>query len=102
LTGDALQLKHSRDLISTAVTMGTVQVTPDGNPLILLADAQTTGGYPRIAQVIDVDFAILAQKRPGDKISFLMVDPDIAESLYILNDEQLSRLEKTIQSKTGV
>jgi antagonist of KipI len=79
-----------------------VQVTPDGNPLILLADAQTTGGYPRIAQVIDVDFSILAQKRPGDKISFLMVNPDIAESLYILNDEQLSRLEKTIESKTGI
>jgi antagonist of KipI len=102
LSGDALQLKHNRDLISSAVTMGTVQVTPDGNPLILLADSQTTGGYPRIAQVIDVDFSILAQKRPGDKISFLMVNPDIAESLYILNDEQLSKLEKTIQSKTGV
>ena len=102
LSGNALQLKHKKEMISTAVMMGAVQVTPDGNPLILLADAQTTGGYPRIAQVIDVDFSILAQKRPGDKISFLMVNPDIAESLYILNDEQLSRLEKTIESKTGI
>ncbi len=102
LSGNALQLKHHREMISTAVMMGTVQVTPDGNPLILMADAQTMGGYPRIASVIDVDFSILAQKRPADKISFSVVDPDIAESFYINNEEQLSRLEKTIQSKTGV
>jgi antagonist of KipI len=102
LSGNALQLKHQKEMISSAVVMGAVQVTPDGNPLILLSDAQTTGGYPRIAQVIDVDFSILAQKRPGDKISFLLVNPDIAESLYILNDEQLSRLEKTIESKTAI
>ena len=70
LSGNALQLRHKKELISTAVMMGTIQVTPDGNPLILLADAQTTGGYPRLAQVIEVDFPVLAQKRPGDKISF--------------------------------
>jgi antagonist of KipI len=101
LSGNALQLKHTQEMISTAVTMGTIQVTPDGNPLILLADAQTTGGYPRIAQVIEVDFPILAQKRPGDKISFTKVNPDIASSLFIQHEEQLHRLEKTIQSKTG-
>ena len=101
LSGNALQLKHKKELISTAVMMGTVQVTPDGNPLILLADAQTTGGYPRIAQVIEVDIPVLGQKRPGDKISFFMANPDIAEALYIKQEEELARLEKTIQSKTG-
>ncbi len=82
--------------------MGTVQVTPDGNPLVLMADAQTTGGYPRIAQVAEVDCSLLAQKRPGDKISFVVVNPDIAEALYLENEEQLARIEKTIQSKTGI
>jgi antagonist of KipI len=51
--------------------------------------------------VIEVDFPILAQKRPGDKISFTMVNPDIASSLFVQHEEQLHRLEKTIQSKTG-
>lgn len=102
LSGNALQLKHAQEMISTAVVMGTIQVTPDGNPLILLADAQTTGGYPRIAQVIEVDFPILAQKRPEDKINFIMVNPDIASSLYIDHERELNRLEKIIQSKTGV
>jgi antagonist of KipI len=102
LSGNALQLKQKKDMISTAVCMGTVQVTPDGNLLVLMADAQTTGGYPRIAQVAEVDCSLLAQKRPGDKISFVMVNPDIAEALYIENEEQFSRIEKTIQSKTGI
>lgn len=102
LSGNALQLKHAKEMISTAVMMGTVQVTPDENPLILLADAQTTGGYPRIAQVIEVDFPVLAQKRPGDKIGFVLVEPDIAESLFISNEKQLLRLEKAVQSKIGI
>ena len=49
-------------MISTAVSRGTIQVTPDRNPIILMADAQTTGGYPRIAQVIEADIDKLAQK----------------------------------------
>ncbi len=102
LSGGPLLLTQQKEMISTAVSMGTVQVTPDGNPLILMADAQTTGGYPRIAQVIEADFSLCAQKRPGDKITFSEVLPHMAEALYIEREEQLARIEKTIMAKMGV
>jgi antagonist of KipI len=102
LSGEPLMLHEPKEMISTAVTMGTVQVTPDGSPLILMADAQTTGGYPRIAQVIDVDCSICAQKKPGDQIRFSIVTATDAEALFIEREEQLVRLEKTIQSKMGI
>jgi antagonist of KipI len=89
-------------MISTAVTMGTVQVIPDGSPLILMADAQTTGGYPRIAQVVDADLPILAQKRPGDKIRFREVSPLVAEELYINRQEELIRLKRNIRTKFSI
>ena len=86
-------------MISTAVTMGMVQVTPDGMPLLLMADAQTIGGYPRIATVIDADLPVCAQIKPGDKIRFKEVTPHFAEALYIEKEEQLVRIEHLINTK---
>ncbi len=57
-------------LLSSAVLPGTVQVPPSGHPIILMADAQTTGGYPRMAQARAHDLPVLAQCRPGDQIRF--------------------------------
>ncbi|HLO79410.1 MAG TPA: biotin-dependent carboxyltransferase family protein [Chitinophagaceae bacterium] len=108
LEGGGLQVAGGRlqaagyEMISTAVTMGTVQVIPDGSPLILMADAQTTGGYPRIAQVIDADLPILAQKRPGDKIRFREVSPLVAEELYVNRQEELIRLKRNIRTKFSI
>jgi antagonist of KipI len=101
VAGGGLQ-EADHEMISTAVTMGTVQVIPDGSPLILMADAQTTGGYPRIAQVIDADLPILAQKRPGDKIRFREVSPLVAEELYINRQEELIRLKRNIRTKFSI
>jgi antagonist of KipI len=102
LEGGQLSRATSGEMISTAVTAGTVQVIPDGSPLILMADAQTTGGYPRIAQIIDADLPILAQKRPGDKIRFRVVSPLVAEELYINTREELKRLERNIKTKFSI
>jgi antagonist of KipI len=108
LEGGGLQIASGgsqiacNEMISTAVTMGTVQVIPDGSPLILMADAQTTGGYPRIAQVIDADLPILAQKRPGDKIRFREVSPLVAEELYVNRQEELIRLKRNIRTKFSI
>jgi antagonist of KipI len=55
-------------LPSVAVLPGTVQLPPDGQPIILLADAQTVGGYPVIGHVIAADLALVAQLRPGDVV----------------------------------
>lgn len=70
LSGPALEKNNRRELISTAVTRGIVQVTPSGMPIILMADAQTIGGYPRIARIAESDLAILAQCRPGYQLNF--------------------------------
>ncbi len=64
--GPALVLHEKIELVSSAVLPGTVQLLPDGAMLVLLADCQTTGGYPRIAQVVSADLPGLAQQRPGE------------------------------------
>lgn len=97
--GEALTLHRPHEMISTAVTKGTVQVIPDGSPLVLMSDAQTTGGYPRIAQVLAADLPILAQKKPGESVSFTMVSDDEAEELYLAQIRELLRLEKNLRTK---
>jgi antagonist of KipI len=97
--GEALALHSPHEMISTAVTKGTVQVIPDGSPLVLMSDAQTTGGYPRIAQVLAADLPILAQKKPGDALSFVLVSDDDAEELYLAQIRDLLRLEKNLRTK---
>lgn len=70
LNGPALQKIDTQELVSTAVTRGIIQVTTSGQPIILMADAQTIGGYPRIAWVCSNDLPILAQCRPGAQLNF--------------------------------
>lgn len=70
LEGPILSLKEKTEMVSTAVTRGIIQVTNQGNPIILMADAQTIGGYPRIGRVCSNDISLLAQCRPGQKIMF--------------------------------
>jgi antagonist of KipI len=70
LEGNALNMIQKKELVSTAVMPGLVQVTPAGTPFILMADAQTIGGYPRIARINSTDRNILAQCRPGYLLNF--------------------------------
>lgn len=72
LEGFLQGLETLPEMISSGVIPGTVQVTPSGQLIILMADAQTTGGYPRIATVIQADLDFLAQKRPGEQIEFVL------------------------------
>ena len=75
---DGKPLKHvtpeAADIVSDGVTPGVIQVPGNGLPIILLADCQTVGGYPKIATVISADLPRLAQLRPGDAIRFCAVD----------------------------
>lgn len=63
-----------QEIISSGVIPGTIQVPHSGEPIILMADAQTTGGYPRIAVVINEDMDKLAQAKPGDRLCFSLVE----------------------------
>lgn len=70
LDGHILQLRAPLELISEAALPGTVQLPPSGQPIVLMAEAPVTGGYPRIGQVAAVDLPRLAQRRPGDAVCF--------------------------------
>lgn len=96
LSGPTLELKDNGELLSEAVTNGSVQVPPDGNPIILLADSQTTGGYPKIAQVITADLPIIAQVKPGETIQFSRVNLKEAEKLLLQKERQLKELQASI------
>ena len=73
LDGPKLQFKERMEMISSAIIPGTIQLTKKGMPIILTADAQTTGGYPRIFKVAQVDMDRLGQLRPGQKIHFEII-----------------------------
>lgn len=73
-------LTHARgfNIISDAIAAGSIQVPGGGQPIILLADRQTTGGYPKIATVISADLPVLGQARPGDILRFEAVGLEAA------------------------
>lgn len=92
--GRELQMNPSKEMISSAVTMGTVQVPPDGNPIILMADRQTTGGYPKIAQVASVDLPLLAQTNLGARVRFREVTLQEAQRQWIERENAIQTLRK--------
>lgn len=94
-----LELMQSFNLLSEAVAFGTIQVPPEGNPIVLMADRQTTGGYPRIAQVIAADLGKLSQLRPNDRFKFKIVTLEEAEEAYFLNERKLRDLRVGLQLK---
>jgi antagonist of KipI len=84
-------------MLSEAVGPGVVQVPPDGQPFVLLADAQTTGGYPRIAQVVAVDVPRLAQIPTGQTIHFQEITLDEAERLFFDQEKMLQKTQLALR-----
>lgn len=70
LTGAVVPLGSQRPMISDATFMGGIQITPSGEPILLMADRQTTGGYPQIATVVTADLPLAGQLAPGDWLEF--------------------------------
>ena len=101
LEGPAVQRAVADDLISSAVAPGTIQVPPDGQPIVLLADAQTIGGYPQIAHVATVDLPLMAQLRPGDTVSFREVTLGDAQMLIVAREHSLALLREGLKEKWG-
>jgi len=81
LEGPQLQHSGKHDLVSDGIVSGAIQVPGSGQPIVLLADAQTTGGYPKIATVISSDIPVLARRRPGSVVRFQPVSLQQAEAL---------------------
>ncbi|NRG46766.1 biotin-dependent carboxyltransferase family protein [Bacillus sp. CRN 9] len=99
LTGPALALEKPEEMISEAVAFGTIQVPPGGDPIILLADRQTTGGYPKIAQIASVDLPFLAQAKPGDTLHFTEITHEEAQRLILEKEKVLQELKVGIKHK---
>ena len=89
----ALNAKQNCELVSSIVSFGTIQLLPNGELIILMADHQTAGGYPRIAHVASAHLPLLAQKKPGDKIQFRFIDQQDAEELLLLQHHHLQQLQ---------
>ncbi len=99
LDGLALPLETQRAMVSEPVTWGSVQVPVGGQPIVLMADRQTMGGYPRIAEVITVDLPLLAQLRPGDRVRFVKTTIAEAHRLLIASEHALGVLREGLAGK---
>jgi antagonist of KipI len=99
LTGASLARTINRDLASSPVAPGTIQVPPDGQPIVLLADAQTIGGYPQIGHVISVDLPVVAQLRPGDTVQFDPVSLETAHDLAAAQEKAFALLREGLAQK---
>jgi antagonist of KipI len=86
-------LQEPTELISSPVDAGIVQLLPDGNCIILMADHQTTGGYARIASVIKADTPKLAQLKPGQPLNFTMISLQEAEDTFLYIQQMLQEIK---------
>lgn len=97
LEGPKLDRIATGDLLSEPVAPGTLQVPPGGNPILLLGDCQTIGGYPKIAHVITVDLPLTAQLHSGATVRFQEVSLADAQSLLREREEDLDRFRMGLQ-----
>ncbi|SDN28608.1 antagonist of KipI [Paenibacillus sp. yr247] len=100
LQGKKLELSKGipHEIISEAVVQGTIQVPPSGQPILLMADCQTTGGYPRIAHIITADLPLVAQVKPGGTLRFREVSHREAQEQLLLQAMDLRLLEAGVRA----
>ena len=87
LTGASVAARNDRELLTEGVALGAIQTPPDGQPIILFVDQQTTGGYPKIANVIAADLPRIGQLRPRDEVRFQFMSFD--EALSALRAQEM-------------
>lgn len=94
-------LKHKGDgnIITDGIAFGSIQVPPNGQPIIMLADRQSTGGYTKIGSVISVDLPKLVQSMAGYRVRFIQVGIELAQDLYVRQLNEFESLEKRLQNK---
>ncbi|MDC0047149.1 biotin-dependent carboxyltransferase family protein [Chloroflexi bacterium] len=116
LSGPTIKHKSKSDIISEGGALGSIQIPGDGQPIVLLHDRGTTGGYPKIATISSVDIPKLAQSIPGQKITFQKIEIEEAAQIYrshkvmldniVLPDEdikiKIDKFENNVQTKSPV
>ena len=97
LEGTVMENIVNANIRSEGITKGAIQVPADGQPIILLTDYPTIGGYPKIANVASADYNLLIQKTPGEKISFKLIELHKAEQLYKEHLNSIAEIIKNIK-----
>jgi biotin-dependent carboxylase-like uncharacterized protein len=97
LDGPKLSHRGGWDIVSDAIATGAIQVPGSGQPILLLADHQTTGGYPKIATVVSADLPVVGRRRPGDALRFVAVSVAEAEELARDAERDLVALVASIE-----
>ncbi len=93
LDGPAIPSPSGAKMITEGVSLGAIQVPPAGQPIILFVEQQTTGGYPKIANVISADLPSVGQLRPRDEVRFELVSVDTARNLLVEQENWLASLD---------
>lgn len=101
LQGAAVAKAKQQDLITDGIVCGSIQIPPDGQPIIMLADHQTTGGYPKLATVATADLPLLAQSMPGDRLQFRLISVQEAQQLLRQQHEDLAEIIRSMEAQTA-
>jgi antagonist of KipI len=96
LTGPSVGIESLRAMVSEAVTFGSIQIPHGGQPIILMADRQTIGGYPKVAEVAGVDLHLAAQLKPGDRLRFELISLALAQALWLKREQEFLAITEAI------
>ena len=96
LSGTAVEAKNGVDILSDGIVEGSVQISANGQPIVMLADHQSTGGYAKIATVIPCDIPALAQVRPGQLVGFRVVSVEEGAEACRKEKEKWTYLKEAI------
>lgn len=96
LEGGTLVEQRGGEVPSESTAFGTIQLPPGGNPIVLMADRQTTGGYPHLGEVAGVDLPLLAQVRPGGRVKFERITLAEAQRLWHLQSLAIAQIRKSV------
>lgn len=97
LDGPTLAHRGDYNIVSDGIATGAIQVPGSGEPIVLLADHQTTGGYPKIATVISADLPRVGRMRPGDSVAFVSVDVADAEAIRRRQEAMIAKVAESLE-----
>jgi len=96
LEGESLKLENNNEIITEGVPLGAIQLPRSGNPIISFVEHQTTGGYPKIANVISSEMHKVGQLKPGDKFKFELISLDEAEKLHFERENFFDEMKNNV------
>jgi antagonist of KipI len=99
LRGPRLALERPMEMLSAGVATGSLQLPPDGAPILLMADRQTTGGYPRLGELASVDLAKAAQLRASDTVRFTAITLEAAQELLLAREARFHALARVLAER---